>query len=358
MPKKGQHTPLGVIGDPRDSESLYHYLQRFLAWQREKNYSEKTIEGREVYLRYFIKWCDERGLSRPNEITKPIIERYQRYLFLYRKKNGEPLSTRSQHTRITPVRAYFKWLTRQNYILYNPASDLELPRLEKRLPKHILTVGEVEAILRQPDITTTTGLRDRAILETLYSTGIRRMEAINLKVFDLDAERGTLMVRQGKGKKDRMLPIGERALKWVEKYRDEVRGELATNADDGTLFLTHLGEAFTPNRLTQLVRDYVDAAAINKRGSCHLFRHTMATLMLENGADVRFIQAMLGHVSLETTQIYTQVSIRKLKDIHTATHPAKMAHASRADTDEGDSIEAAAVLLTLLEQETEEDAED
>lgn len=358
MPRKGQHTPRGVIGDPRDSESLYHYLQRFLAWQREKNYSEKTVEGREVYLRYFIAWCDERGLCRPNEITKPVIERYQRYMFLYRKKDGEPMSTRSQHTRITPVRAFFKWLTRQNHILYNPASDLELPRLEKRLPKHILTVAEVETIMRQPDISTTTGLRDRALLEVFYSTGIRRMEAINLRVFDIDAERGTLMVRQGKGKKDRMLPIGERALRWVEKYRDEVRGELSTNADDGTLFLSHLGEAFTPNRMTQLVRDYVDSAQINKRGSCHLFRHTMATLMLENGADVRFIQAMLGHVSLETTQIYTQVSIRKLKDIHTATHPAKMAHAKKLETVAAENeIDVQDVLWAVLDGEAEEDGE-
>lgn len=351
MPRKGQHTPRGVIGDPCDPDSLYHFMQRFLAWQREKNYAEKTIEGREVYLRYFIQWCDERGLGRPPDITKPILERYQRYLFLYRKADGEPMSTRSQHTRITPVRAFFKWLTRQNYILYNPASDLELPKLEKRLPKHILTVGEVETILRQPDLDTITGLRDRALLETLYSTGIRRMEAINLKVFDIDTERGTLMVRQGKGKKDRMLPIGERALKWIEKYRDEARNELATNADDGTLFLTHLGEAFTPNRLTQLVRDYVDAAEIRKRGSCHLFRHTMATLMLENGADVRFIQAMLGHVSLETTQIYTQVSIRKLKDIHTATHPAKM---MRTQQVAGNNGESAAALLDALSAEDDE----
>jgi len=102
-----------------------------------------------------------------------------------------------------------------------------------------------------------------------------------------------------------------------------VRPNLASGADDGTLFLTTLGEAFLPNRLTQLVRDYVDAGQTGKRGSCHLFRHTMATLMLENGADIRFIQAMLGHAELSTTQIYTQVSIRKLKDIHTATHPGR-----------------------------------
>jgi integrase/recombinase XerD len=298
-------------------------MLRFLEWQRVQNYAARTIENREVYLRYFIEWCEERGLSRPQDITKPILERYQRYLFHYRKKNGEPLSTRSQHTRITPVRAYFKWLTRENYILYNPASEIDLPRLEKRLPKNVQTQSEAELILNQPDLATAFGLRDRAILETLYSTGIRRMEVIHINLYDIDGDRGTLMVRQGKGRKDRMVPIGERALDWIIKYRDEVRPELTMPNDDGTLFLTNLGEAFTRNRMTQLVRDYVNAAETGKTGSCHLFRHTMATLMLENGADIRFIQAMLGHANVSTTQIYTQVSIRKLKEIHTATHPAK-----------------------------------
>jgi integrase/recombinase XerD len=139
----------------------------------------------------------------------------------------------------------------------------------------------------------------------------------------VDAERGTVMIREGKGRKDRLIPIGERALAWIAKYKADVRPELATGMDDDTLFLTHLGEAFAPIRLTQMVRDYIDAARIGKRGSCHLFRHTMATLMLENGADIRYIQAMLGHAKLDTTQIYTQVSIRMLKTIHTATHPGK-----------------------------------
>jgi integrase/recombinase XerD len=323
MPRKGEHTPLPPIGDPTDPDNLYAFMLRFLEAQRVKNYSARTIENRELYLRYFIEWCEERGLSRPQDITKPILERYQRYLFHYRKKNGEPLSTRSQHTHIVPVRAYFKWLTRENYILYNPASEIDLPRLEKRLPKHVLNQQEAELILSQPDLTTAFGIRDRAILETLYSTGIRRMEVIHINLYDIDAERGTLMVRQGKGKKDRMVPIGERALQWITKYRDEIRPELMMPNDDGTLFLTNLGEAFTRNRMTQLVRDYVKSADIGKEGSCHLFRHTMATLMLENGADIRFIQAMLGHANVSTTQIYTQVSIRQLKEIHTATHPAK-----------------------------------
>lgn len=353
MPKKGIKSERPPIGDPNDPESLYNYMRRFLSWQREKNYSPKTIENREVYLRYFILWCDERGLTKPQEITKPIIERYQRYLFLYRKKNGEPLSTRSQHVRVVPIRAWFKWLARQNYILYNPASDIEMPRLERRLPKHILTVDESERILSQPNLKTQTGIRDRAILETLYSTGMRRMELINLHLFDIDTDRGTVMVRQGKGKKDRMIPIGTRALLWIEKYRQEVRPELVSADDEGVLFLTNLSEAFTPNRLTQMVREYIDAADIGKRGSCHLFRHTMATLMLENGADVRFIQAMLGHVSLETTQIYTQVSIRKLKDIHTATHPAKMERTRQINIAEGK--DEVTLLSTLAAEEAEEE---
>jgi integrase/recombinase XerD len=158
-------------------------------------------------------------------------------------------------------------------------------------------------------------------LEVLYSTGIRRMEVVHLSVYDLDAERGTLMVRQGKGKKDRMVPIGEQAIAWLERYLSEVRPGVVVPPDAGVLFLTASGEELSPNRLTQLVRDYVNAAQTGKKGACYLFRHTMATLMLECGADIRCIQEMLGHVELSTTQIYTQVSIRKLQAVHALTHP-------------------------------------
>jgi integrase/recombinase XerD len=180
------------------------------------------------------------------------------------------------------------------------------------------------------------GKRDRAMLEVLYSTGMRRMELTGLSVYDLDAERGTLMVRQGKGKKDRMVPVGERAIAWIGSYLRDVRPSLTLGADDGTLFLTTFGEAFTANRMTQLVRNYVDAAAIGKRGACHLFRHSMATLMLKGGADIRFIQQMLGHADLSTTQIYTQVSIRKLKQIHTATHPSAKLRPKRSPSSQPD----------------------
>jgi len=311
-----------VAGDPNDPEGLYVWMKRYLEWLRARNYSERTVENRESYLGFFIGWCEARSLTRPQEVTKPILERYQRHLFHLRKDNGKPLSFRAQHSRLVPVRGYFKWLTRQNVLLSNPASELELPRLERRLPKHVLTASEAQQVMNQPDVRVPRGIRDRAILETFYSTGIRRMESLNLSVFDLDTERGTLMVRQGKGKKDRMVPIGERAILWLERYQSEVRPELVMPPDDNVLLLTHLGDPFTPHGMTALVRRYVEAAELGKRGACHLFRHTMATVMLENGADIRFIQEMLGHVKLETTQIYTQVSIRKLKQIHEATHPS------------------------------------
>jgi integrase/recombinase XerD len=235
---------------------------------------------------------------------------------------------------------YFKWLTRQNVLLWNPASELELPRLERRLPRYVLTESEAEAVMQQPDTSEPLGVRDRAILEVLYSTGIRRMEVLGLSVFDLDAERGTLLVRQGKGKKDRMVPIGKRAIAWLERYLDSVRPGLVVPPDPGNLFLTSLGDEFSPHRLTQLVRDYVVAADTGKKGACHLFRHTMATVMLEGGADIRYIQEMLGHAELTTTQIYTQVSIRRLQAVHAATHPAEREGMTLADEYAGQTVEA------------------
>jgi integrase/recombinase XerD len=244
---------------------------------------------------------------------------------------------------------------------------LELPKLERRLPKAILSAQEAESVINQPDIGEPLGLRDRAILETLYSTGIRRQELINLLVQDVDRERGTLFVRQGKGKADRMIPIGERAVQWIDKYLNETRPELACGQDEGRLFLSQYGTAISPNGLTLLVRNYIEKAHIGKRGSCHLFRHTMATLMLENGADIRFIQAMLGHVKLDTTQIYTQVSIKKLKEIHTLTHPAKARRSNAVNVNEADEDSEAmneepaateAVLLATLAAECSEEGED
>lgn len=254
------------------------------------------------------------------------------------------------------MRAWFRWLTKRNVVPFNPASELELPKLGRRLPKAVLTPKEAEQVLAVPDLTEPLGVRDRAIIELLWSTGIRRQEVIDLGVWDRDPERGTLMIREGKGKRDRLVPIGERAIGWASRYLDEVRPGLVVPPDDGVLFLSVEGGPLGPRRLTQLVGRYVQQAKLTKRGACHLFRHSCATAMLEGGADIRFIQAQLGHVLLSTTQLYTQVSITKLKEIHTATHPgARIDQArQRPDTDDDGDEATAEDLLADLDAEAED----
>ena len=330
----------------------------FLDMRRAKHFSPGTIEWNESNLRAFFNWCEERSLRNPTEITRPILERYQRWLFYYRTKLGKPLTIASQHKRLAAVLAFFKWMAKANMILFNPASEIDLPRLDRRLPRDVLTIAEVEHVLSLPDVSKPSGIRDRAMLETLYSTGIRRSELVRLGIYDVQPDAGTLMVRLGKGRKDRVVPIGERALSWIEKYLVEVRPKEVVEPDVGVLFISHLGNGFMPHTLTDIVRGYIEQAKIGKVGSCHLFRHTMATLMLESGADIRFIQAMLGHASLETTSIYTLVSIKKLKEVHELTHPG--AHLGRRESPQKPVVsdkDAEELLSTLAAEAGEEEDE-
>lgn len=310
--------------EPTPNTELWRLAELYLEHMAVTNYAEKTIQNRRAYLRYFFDWLAERGIDDPREVTQIVIERYQRHLFHYRQqREDKPLSTREQHGRLTALRGYFKFLARKHHMLYNPAAEIDMPKLPKKLPRNVLTVSEAEQVLAVPDLAMPLGFRDRVILEVLYSTGIRRAELINLSIYDVDHERGTVFINKGKGNKDRVVPIGDRALRWLDKYLFEIRPKLVVEPDPSVLFLTEMGESISCWHLTALVRKIIKASGINKAGSCHLFRHTMATLMLENGADIRFVQEMLGHARLDTTQVYTQVSIKKLKDIHTSTHPAK-----------------------------------
>lgn len=297
-------------------------VARYLEALRLIHYAADTVHIRTLYLKYFTAWATAHGVTKPEDVTSADVERYQRWLYHYRKRTGGPLSVWSQHGRLVAVKGLFRWLTKQRALSANPAAELELPRVTaQRLPQP-LTDGETAQVLAGADPTTLIGLRDRAILETGYSTGLRRMELIRLRLYDLDLARGVLAVREGKGRKDRVVPIGERAIVWLQRYLDKARPQFAVEPDEGTIFLTRRGRAFHPNHLSRLTRDYVAAAGIAKRGACHLLRHTMATAMLEHGADIRVIQEILDHARLTTTQLYTRVSIRLLKTVHTATHPA------------------------------------
>jgi integrase/recombinase XerD len=332
MAKKKHHRKTRVI-IPDGPDDIGTWMLRFLEWMAVTNYAKPTIDGRHRDLWQFKHWCGDRSLESPKEITKPMLERYQRHLYHYRTANGKALSYERQAALLSAVKYFFKWMAQQNHLLFNPASEIVLPRTpRRRLVDRLLQADEVERILLQPNTENPIGLRDRAMLELFYSTGIRRRECSELRLYDVDKERGTLFVRQGKGKKDRVVPVGERALFWLERYSQEVRPELCIDPSENALFLNYQGSPIVPDGISHLVRDYFQRAGVKKQGGAHMLRHTMATAMLDNGADIRYIQEILGHAMLDTTQQYTHVSIQKLKEIHSATHPgARLKKGTEAD---------------------------
>ena len=304
-------------------ETLANLVRRYLAWMKATNYSPRTVEGRKTYLEAFAAWCEERGIEDPREVTESHLESYRRHVGRLCRKDGKPLSFRSQRNRLVCVKSFYRWLRKVKAVAFNPMAEFEMPRQEKRLPKAILSEAETLAVLETPDVSTIQGLRDKAILETLYSTGLRRSEVAALAIRDIDSARGLVAVRQGKGRKDRMVAISENAAQWVAKYLEDSRPHLATPESPATLlFLDDKGRPWRLEYLSALVKRMALKAGLEKTGGCHLFRHACATHMLENGADIRYVQEQLGHSSLQTTQVYAQVSLAKLKEAHAKTHPS------------------------------------
>ena len=361
---------VGVPGDlrgprgPRDALGLPAALHRYIEHLGVRGYRPQGMATAERYIRDFIGWADERGVTHPSQVSRQVIERYQRWLYHYRKKDGAPLSVAGQRCKLVPLRGFFRWLTRAAEIPANPAADMELPHKIKRLPRVVLTAAEAERVMAAVDIGSPLGLRDRAMLEVLYATGMRRHEIAGLELGDIEAERCVVLIREGKGGKDRLLPLGERALHWLTEYLERGRPALAWNAQDKTLFLGAEGKRLSPLWLSTLIAKRVDAAELGKRGGCHLWRHTMATLMLEGGADIRFIQAMLGHAEISTTQIYTQVAIRQLQAVHAMTHPGAKRRArgvkpaEDTPTPHPEPQSAASALLDALAHEAEQEADE
>ena len=309
--------------------TLANQIDAYLKHLSERNYSSKTLEMRQGSLLTFLRWTHERELVRAEQLTRPILESYQRYLHNYRKLNEQALSIGTQRVRLNSLQTFFSWLCRTHQLQANPAADLELPRKPVRqLPKG-LSLEEMKTVLAVPDTTDPLGVRDRAILETFYSTGIRRSELVNLNVADLDTALQTLRIHDGKGGKSRVVPLGQKSLNWIQRYLDHTRPLLEIGDSEPALYLSGYGSRLNPDYLGNWVTQTVRKSGIGKSGSCHLFRHSCATRMLENGADVRYIQQMLGHASLETTQIYTEVAITALREVHAKTHPSAAAQNSK-----------------------------
>jgi integrase/recombinase XerD len=283
-----------------------------------------TVQGRcnsKRYLDDFIEWAVCHGIASPQQVGEQTLCDYLLHLHNYRKRDGQPLASVSKRSKLIPLRGFFRWCCKHKIIPADPSCDIDLPKHPRQLPRITLSVEEVERILSGPDVGTVIGLRDRAALELLYATGIRRMEVAALDRADLDMARHRLLVRQGKGGKDRIVPMGERAALWLARYLQEAWPALCAGGTQSRVFVSRQGKALNLAWLSTVISQRVTQADIGKRGACHLFRHSMATLMLEGGADIRYIQAMLGHADLSSTQIYTQVAVHQLQQVHARTHP-------------------------------------
>lgn len=311
---------------PQTPDDFLSLGNRFFQYLKQIHYSQQTIDAYRIHLRLFVLWCNKRSLFTPKAINHFTMDIYQHYLARNTNKKDKIVTAGHRKNRIAVLSKFFSWLTKNNYILNNPTDGLESPKVPKRLPRNCFTHEEVEQIMQQPNINRPSGLRDRAILELMYSIGIRRGEVPQLQLSDIDFNRKTILIRAPKTRKDRIVPLGKRAAHWLQKYLDESRPKLLQDLQPKLFFLNKNGEQLHYHTVSNRTSNYIKAANISKQGSCHTFRHSMATLMLENGADIRYIKEILGHSKLSTTNIYTQVSIAKLKEIHTLTHPATTKH--------------------------------
>ena len=319
--------PKGGLAAPAPSPaaapgSVQELVPRFLQRLETRGYSAATAEMHRWALRQFLDWCDSHGYHDPATFTRRRLEDYQLFLFHYRSpRGGKMLAINTQLARLGCIRRFFAWLCRDGILPANPASDLDLPRKQARsLPKS-LSPEEIDRLLALPDVTSPIGLRDRTVLELFYSTGVRRTEMTRLEVGDYDAHARTLLVRRGKNGKSRLLPVGGHAASWLDRYLADARPVIAFLPAETALFLSGYGSAFTPAYLGTWVSKQMKRVGITKPGASHLFRHSCATHMHENGADIRHVQEMLGHARLDTTQIYTHVSIKALQEVHARCHP-------------------------------------
>lgn len=288
-------------------------FQEFTLHLRAQNFTEATIQTRAGCMRFFVAYCKKEKVPSLTQITSAFMESYVRHLHSYRQKNGAEFSTARKRNLLISLNIFFEYLWDRQEILINPMDKILLMKKERNLPKSIFSRKEIVRILNAPDTLRYSGLRDRAILELLYATGLRANELISLKIYDIDQAKQTVFVRKGKMQKDRFVPLGNRALKWVRSYITFARKNYQSFVESDVLFLDLYGKPVKPHTLDRLILKYKNQAKVTKRGKSHTFRHAMATHMLEGGADVRYVQEMLGHSSVETTQIYTHVAQNELR---------------------------------------------
>jgi integrase/recombinase XerD len=294
-------------------------LVKFKEYMQAREFSPRTVTDYRHDARVFLEYLETIGVTEISEVDRAMVADYQIRL-LDQTYRDRPITTVTRLKRLTTLRCFCNYLVRRGQLAADPTADLELPKRPKSLPKNILTKKEMGKLLELPDLNTPFGIRDRAIMEVFYSTGIRVSELCNLTLNDIDLAGGELRVNQGKNAKDRVVPLGEVACDYLNLYLRNARSQLAASGQN-LLFVTKNGRRFHCTDLSHLVARYGQKAGLKKRIACHSLRHTCATHLLQGKADIRHIQEILGHASLATTQIYTKVEIADLKKVHRRCHP-------------------------------------
>lgn len=294
---------------------MEQFLKEFITVLRyEKNLSDNTTESYQRDINKLVEFLEKKSITDLDKVDSKIISQF----FNIQRKEGLSSSTTARY--MTSIKRFFQFLEDNNYIHKNPTITLSKVKISRKLPE-VLSFYEVDKILQMPKVDDVAGLRDKAILELLYSSGLRVSELINLKINDLFFDDEIVRVL-GKGSKERIVPMGSSAIEWIKKYLLHSRPSLENKMkSQNHLFLNKKGTKLSRMAIWQIVDKYSKEAGIEKEVHPHIFRHSFATHLLEGGADLRAVQEMLGHADISTTQIYTHVDRNYIKQVHREHHP-------------------------------------
>lgn len=305
---------------------LKEWTERFLEHLEVRNYSVRTLHTYRRDLALFRDWAvEETEAESLAELDRELLHGYQRFLLTRPTRDGRRgrvLSVGSRNRHVAVLRSFFRYLMRSEVLLGNPADRLETARQERRLPV-VLSEQEVARILGAIELSTPVGLRDRVIVEILYATGMRQAELLGLQLHDLDLAEELVRIL-GKGNRERVVPLGREAARAVRQYLAQARPRLARPGVEH-LLVSYAGKPLMGKDLGNRLKTYARVARVRKRVTCHIFRHSCATHLLKRGADVRYIQALLGHAKLSTTQLYTRVEVADLREVLRRCHPREQA---------------------------------
>ncbi len=289
---------------------LSSLVEAYLHELRQQGYASGTVENRRIYLWQFLSFLKSKNIAK---ISRDLISQYQ---FKLSKEINAPLTRRD---KLSTLKLFLSWLYKRGFIFSDLSKAVKFPRHIDNLPKQVLNQNEMKYFLSLPKTKSQKGIRDKAILELLYSAAIRRAELCGLNLYDLNCAEQTLRVL-GKGKKERLVPVGDTALFWLLRYIQQVRNP--SGAKEKALFLGMAERKRLKVKMLNLViHEYAIKSSLNKKVTPHIFRHSCATHLIKNGADIRYVQQLLGHKSIATTQVYTRVAIADLEKVFRSSHP-------------------------------------